>query len=111
MRRNVLVALTLMMALVGCAPIAGASAFWTAGLGAFLILIASVVWAGAPTEPKPCDGWTHESCQQGRIDVRCIPNGKKINFAHQVYINCGHGQCVMGDDPAKCPPRTPAIAW
>lgn len=63
---------------------------------------------GAPLPKPPCEGTEHESCQGGRIQVDCCPQGARCNYAFAPFQACGDGACVQGQDPGLCPPREAA---
>ena len=80
-----LVLLGLALCMVGCGAIAGAGGAWMAMLGT-LLLVSSVAWAGPPPPDPPCDGWVHESCNNGRIHEKRHPKGLKVNCAYAPYM-------------------------
>lgn len=87
----------------GGASILGA-ALGAVGLLALLLPASRVVRAGPP---MPCQGVEERVCSNGQIAKRCCPRGAKCNFDSRPFLDCGHGTCVHGADPGRCPSPAP----
>lgn len=94
-------------ALTACGA-GGASVLGAAlgGLGLLALLLpASRVARAGP--PIPCSGYEDTTCSNERLVKRCCPEGARCNYASPRYLECGHGTCVVGADPGRCPSPAP----